>query len=139
MVRVTCQSLSYVSICNLGSTCCTDVKGIVEAIDSEILRLQQARSLLTGNTAGLKRRLPRPASSSIGGDNHAIRALVLYHAPVTPKDRAGTTTCSVVTMPVNAMDRSALNAMSPYPSVSVFPESCFLKSARSGFRLGFGG
>jgi hypothetical protein len=45
-----------------------DIAGIVEAIDSEILRLQQARSLLTGHTAALKRGLPAQPSA-IGGDN----------------------------------------------------------------------
>jgi hypothetical protein len=46
-----------------------DVTGIVEAIDSEIHKLQQARAVLTGHTAPLKRGLPRPAASSIGTGN----------------------------------------------------------------------
>lgn len=35
-----------------------DITGIVEAIDAEILRLQQARALLTTDTAPLKRGVP---------------------------------------------------------------------------------
>jgi len=46
-----------------------DTTGIVAAIDVEIYRLQQARSVLTGQAAPLKRSLPKPAASSIGGDN----------------------------------------------------------------------
>jgi hypothetical protein len=48
-----------------------DTTGIVEAIDSKILRLQQARSVLTGHTAPLKRGLRRPAASSIRKGNSA--------------------------------------------------------------------
>jgi hypothetical protein len=48
-----------------------DFTGIVEAIDSEIRKLQQARSVLTGHTATLKRGLPRPAANSNGKGNGA--------------------------------------------------------------------
>jgi hypothetical protein len=38
--------------------------GIIQAIDAEILRLQQARSLLTGHTTPLKRGLPHTGTGS---------------------------------------------------------------------------
>jgi hypothetical protein len=61
-----------------------DITGIVEAIDSEILRLQQARSLLTGHMAPLKRGLPRTAASSIGKGKSAAAG----KRTISPEGRA---------------------------------------------------
>jgi hypothetical protein len=60
-----------------------NITGIVEAIDSEILRLQEARSLLTGQAA-LKRGLPRPAAGSIGKGKSAAAG----KRTISPEGRA---------------------------------------------------
>jgi hypothetical protein len=48
-----------------------DTTDIVEAIDAEILRLKQAKSLLTGRAAPLKRSLPPAGRRTISPEGRA--------------------------------------------------------------------
>jgi hypothetical protein len=48
-----------------------DIKGIVEAIDAEILRLQQAKALLTTDTAASKRGSPPAIKRTMSAEGRA--------------------------------------------------------------------
>jgi hypothetical protein len=48
-----------------------DITGIVEAIDAEILRLQQAKALLTSDTAALKRGSPPARKWTMSAEGRA--------------------------------------------------------------------
>jgi hypothetical protein len=48
-----------------------DITGIVEAIDAEILRLQQAKALLTTDTAPLKRGVPPAMKRTMSAEGRA--------------------------------------------------------------------